>query len=92
MKELIDILLKVKDKITDESDLMNTGFNSAAELRSEIDKCISGLKENNQDAINQTNEYFQPTAAFQEHSLQNDWSDEYLRMAEKFDKIYERLK
>jgi hypothetical protein len=92
MKELIDILLKVKEKISDESDLENTGFESAAELRNEIDKCIEGLKENKPEAINQMNEHFLPTATFQEHSLQNDWSDEYLKMAERFDKIFERLK
>lgn len=92
MKELIDILLKVKEKISDDSDLMNTGFNSAEEFRNEIDQCIAGIKENKPKAIKQTNEHFQPTATFQEHSLQNDWSDEYLKLAERFDKIYERLK
>jgi len=38
------------------------------------------------------NMLFAPTGTFQEHSISNGWSNEYLALAEKFDKIYDALK
>ena len=29
---------------------------------------------------------------FQEHSLQNDWTNEYMKLSEKFDSIYIKMK
>jgi len=91
MKELIEILLKVKSKIPDESDMLWTYFESPVELRKEIDGFILQLEEENVNCLAAINIHFIATGTFQEHSLMNGWSDEYLILAEKFDIIYNQL-
>ena len=43
-KELICIIETVKEKITDNSDVVWTGYNTAKELRKELEKYIDQLK------------------------------------------------
>ncbi|MBL0357772.1 MAG: hypothetical protein IPP72_13195 [Chitinophagaceae bacterium] len=92
MQILIDILLKVKKKITDDSDLMWTSYEHAATLRKEIDDFVDQLKRGDFSSLDQVNLHFLPTGTFQEHSLMNGWSDEYLQLSASFDKLYEYLK
>lgn len=42
-EELIDILNKVKARFTDDSDLLWTSYETAKELRDELDVCIKQL-------------------------------------------------
>ena len=92
IKEAIDILLKIKAKITDDSDLMWTSFETANELRNEIDAYISELKANRKEIIHEVYSHFLPASTFQEHSMQNGWSEDYHKWAKRFDSIYETLK
>lgn len=89
INEIINILLAVKEKITDDSDLMWTHYETALELRKEIEDCILQLKENDKNILSNIKIYFAPTGTFQEHSIQNGWSKEYLQLASKFDSIIE---
>lgn len=91
-KQATEILLKVRDKITDESDLVWTSFETAEELRKEIDGFISRLNHGDKEVIKDVYIHFLPTSTFQEHSMQNGWTEEYMKLAERFDKIYERQK
>ena len=91
-REAINILLLVREKITDHSDLMWTSYETAEELREEIDKCIAGLRRNDKPILDEINYHFSPAASFQEHSLQNGWSDEYQKLAARFDELYKKLK
>ena len=91
-REAINILLMVREKITDHSDLMWTSFETAEELREEIDKYIEGLARNDKTILNDIHYHFSPAATFQEHSLQNGWSDEYQKLAARFDELYKKLK
>lgn len=89
MKKLvIDILLKIKQKISDDSDLTWTRFETADELRKEIDEFILRLNQGDDNVFNDISIHFLPTSTFQEHSLQNGWGDEFMKLAEQFDKIY----
>lgn len=55
------------------------------------DKLISELKTGNKQSLDEVSVHFAPTAAYQEHSMANGWSDEYLKIAEEFDHIKEML-
>ena len=69
-----------------------TGYNTAKELRDEIDLYVNQIKRGDLKGLEELSKYFLPTATFQEHSVSNGWPDEYLRLAEDFDKIYNSLK
>lgn len=90
-EELIFILEKIKEKITDDSDIAWTTFTNAAVLRLEIDKHVKLLTEGNMHSIAELNLHFLPTSTFQEHSISNGWGDEYLQLANKFDRIYKTM-
>lgn len=91
-KEAIDILLLIREQITDHSDLLWTSYETAQELRSEIDKCMEGLRRHDKKILDDINYHFAPAATFQEHSLQNGWSDKYQELAARFDELYEKLR
>jgi hypothetical protein len=88
-KELIDLLTEIKKKITDDSDVVWTRFNTVDELRKHLDKYILLLNQRDKKVINDINIDFAPTSTFQELSIQNGWSEDYIRLASKFDRLYE---
>lgn len=87
LKNATEILVKVRERITDDSDLLWTSFETADELRQEIDGLICRLQQNDNKAIDDIYTHFLPTSTFQEHSIQNGWSDEYMKLADEFDKV-----
>jgi hypothetical protein len=88
-QELISIIQSIKNKITDTSDMSWTYYNSAQELRNELDAYISQLDQGKTEALEKLNFLFAPTGTLQEHSISNNWSEEYLTLSGKFDNIYE---
>ena len=88
----IEILKSVKENITEDSDFLWTSYENAEELNSEINSLITRLEQQDLKAISDAYVYFLPTSTFQEHSLMNSWVDNYMKLAEKFDKIYGRNK
>jgi hypothetical protein len=89
-KEIIDLLTEIKNKITDDSDVVWTRFNTVDELRKHLDNYILRLNQGDKKVINDINIDFAPTSTFQELSIQNGWSEDYIRLASKFDRLYER--
>lgn len=92
IKDATEILLKVRDKITDDSDMVWTSFETADELRKEIDGFISRLNHADKEVVKDIYVHFLPTSTFQEHSMQNGWTEEYMKLAERFDRIYDKQK
>ncbi|MGG9962381.1 hypothetical protein [Ferruginibacter sp. SUN106] len=90
--EVIQILVKVKNNIRDNSDCIWTYYETPEQMRSEIDKYILELEKGSTMFLDKIYMHFAPTAAYQEHSIANGWSDEYLELAGRFDKIYEVIK
>ncbi len=90
--ELIHIIVKVKERFTDDSDMVWTSYETAKEVRGALDACIAQLNQGDKRCLENLNMHFLPTSTFQEHSLQNGWSNEYMRLSEKFDSIYAKLK
>ncbi|MEO6252389.1 MAG: hypothetical protein ABIO79_03755 [Ferruginibacter sp.] len=90
--EAIDILLKVKDHIADNSDCIWTYYETPQQMRDDIDKYILELGKGSTSLLDEMYMHFLPTAAYQEHSLMNNWTVEYHKLAARFDKIYDALK
>ena len=91
MKELVDILNNVKSKFSDDSDVVWTRYDTAKQLRDELDVYIDQLTKGDKNCLKQLEILFLPTASFQEHAISNGWEDEYLKLAKKFDAIYAKL-
>lgn len=84
--QLINILLKVQDKITPETDVLWTSYNTPGELAAAIDKCIVLLTQGKDYVVNDIALLFAPTGALQEVSLSNGWEYEFLEFAADIDK------
>ena len=91
INELISILTVIREKITDDSDLIRTSYETPLELREEIDRCMCHLQQNHKDILDEINFHFSPTSTFQEHSMANGWTESYGVLAARFDKLYELL-
>ena len=90
--EAVELLRIAQIKITDNSDFAWVSFDTPAELRNHINSLIGRLEQYEFKAIEDAYILFLPTATLQEHAISNGWSDEYMKLASKFDQIYEQAK
>ena len=90
--ELIKIIEIIKSKIQDGSDVVWTHYETPSEFRDDLDNYIARLKANDKTCLEELNVLFAPTGSLQEHSILNGWTDEYVTIAERFDKVYYNLK
>ena len=88
--QLISILEQVKSYITDDSN-MAWSYQSAKELRFELEDYISRIQNLNFDNLDSLKRSFLPTCTFQEHSIWNGWGEEFLKLASEFDEIYNEI-
>ncbi|AXY73643.1 hypothetical protein D3H65_06465 [Paraflavitalea soli] len=91
-QEVASIIVEVKEKITDDSDVVWAGYNSPIELRIEIDDHLALLRGGDYNALENIKVHFLPTCTFQEHSISNGWADEYITLSERFDSLYAKIK
>lgn len=89
-KRLIGIINRVKKNISLDSDMTYCYYNTPSDLIAALDKYILEIQKGNMKVIDDLSVEFTVTSSLQEHSLGNGWSDEYLIIADEFDKI-ERL-
>jgi hypothetical protein len=87
-KELTDLIGQVKNKITDDSDMVWTNYDNAKQLRDELETYILELQSGDMGSIEKLKKFFLPTAPLQEHSISNGWGNEYLELSKKFDGLY----
>lgn len=92
MKEIIKLAEIIKSRITLDTNLMWTYCTSIEELITEIDFNIKFLEINDEQGLEFFQLSFLPTGTFQEISIQNGWSEEYLKLASQFENIYKNLK
>lgn len=90
--EVFKILDIIKSKITQETDLLWTNYNSVEELIAEINIIDNLVREKNRKGLEALEYLFAPTGTLQEISMQNDWIQEYLNLSSKFDTLYKKLK
>jgi hypothetical protein len=92
IKELIEIMKKLKAKITDDSDMVWTGYETSNQLRDELEVYINELQAGNTSSVEKIRSLLLPTGTLQEHSVSNGWGDEFLDLSEKFDQLYITIK
>ena len=85
--ELVEILKKIKGKITDSSDMAWTSYETSKQLRDELELYINELQAGNTASMEKMKILFLPTGTLQEHSTSNGWADEFLDLSEKFDQL-----
>ncbi|MFL5743003.1 MAG: DUF5071 domain-containing protein [Flavisolibacter sp.] len=90
-KDLVDIIKQAKSKITEDSDMAWTHYDTAKQLRDELESYIRDLQNGDTSSLEKVKLLFLPTATLQEHSIYNGWPDEYLTLAEKFDNLYSMI-
>ena len=90
--ELIDIIKKEKEKVTDDSDMVWIHYDNVKQLRDELDATVHNLKFGDTCSLEELKMLFLPTATLQEHAICNGWSDEYLTLSAKFDNLYSTIK
>ena len=90
--ELIKIIGVIKNKVSDSSDVVWTRYESVKEFRDDLDNYIIRLKANDKSCLEEIYILFAPTGSLQEHSISNGWADEYINLADRFDKLYKDLK
>ncbi len=92
IQKIIGILTVIRNKINGQTEMLYTLWENPQEAIEEINDCIQKLQTGDIGVLKTINMLFAPTGSFQELSMQNGWSDEYLKMGEQFDKINTRLK
>jgi len=90
--ELIEVLKAVKANIKDDADCIWSYFETPQDAQNEIDRYVAELEKGNLNSLHEISVHFAPTAGYQELSLQNGWSNEYIKLSERFDKIESGLK
>ena len=89
---IANILTIIKGKINDATITDYTGYDNPGEAKDQIAKDIENIQYCNFETLEKVNVDFIPTCTYQELSIPNGWSDEYLRLASQFDKAYKLIK
>jgi len=92
VKKAIEILERARVLITDDSDTLWTHYDNGREFRDDIDAWIGRLKLGDETVLEKLNLSFAPTSDFQEHSLSNDWAEEYLDLSAQWDQCLQKLR
>lgn len=88
---IAEILQEIKSKIDFDTDTVWAGFDSVDIFLKELIEDIENSKLCNFKTLNKVNIEFAVTSTYQELSMYNGWSDDYHKLAEKFDKVYNKI-
>lgn len=91
LAELATLLALITVKITDDSDMLWGWYETPAALRLDLLSYIDQLRKGDISCLRELELLFAPTSVLQEHSIQNDWSSDYLILSSKFDLLLESL-
>lgn len=86
------ILETIKGWTTDETDTVWAGYDNGKEFLVDLNADIEKIKFCDFETLDKLNMKFAPTSTYQEISLSNGWGNEFLKLAEQFDKLYEKIK
>ena len=91
-EQLLDILGQVQARITDDSDVVWTRFDTPAAMRAELASYSEQLEKGHFSRLGGLDLLFAPTGSLQEHSISNGWGDEFIRLSTLFDSAYALLR
>ena len=90
--KLIEIIEIIKGKITPETDIIWTRYNSIDELNTDLSNLVQGIRTNDASTFSKLEFLFAPTGSFQELSIDNGWGEEFIQLSTIFDHQIEILK
>lgn len=90
--DLANVLKKIKAYSHPGMDLIWAGLDNYEEFISKIESQIINLLNMDLDTVSKVSLDFAPTAAYQELAISNGWDEEYMELAEKADKIIEKIR
>jgi len=73
LKSIIEIIQIIREKITEETNVIWAGYDNPSELRDEIDKELNELINGNLEILDNFKNRFLPTSTLQEVSLSNGY-------------------
>lgn len=85
--DIINLIEIIKGKVTSDTDIVWTRYNSIDELKEDLDSLIQGVRNNDSSTFAKLKLLFAPTGSFQELSISNGWAKEFLLLSEKFDRL-----
>ncbi|WP_440880595.1 hypothetical protein [Tenacibaculum sp. C7A-26P2] len=91
-KEVSEIVDNIKSRINDETDSVWAGFDNTEVLIKELDYDQKQIELLDFDTLEKIMVEFLPTSTYQELAMSNGWSNEYSKIAKKFDSIHKQIK
>jgi hypothetical protein len=89
-KKISEILKKIRDKINPKTDTVWAGFDNPKILKEELNQDIEKIEQCDYETLEKVNIQFMPTSTYQELSLSNGWSEEYIKISNEFDDVYRK--
>ncbi len=90
-QRVAELLRKIKSFITPEADTLWAAYDNAEVFLNDLNIDIENIENCNFESLHNVNAEFLVASTYQELSLSNGWSNQYLVIAEDFDKIYEKI-
>lgn len=87
-QEIGKILETIKSYTTSETDTVWAGYDSGEAFLIDLNNDIERIKSIDFETLAKLEMEFGPTSTYQEISLLNGWGNEFLILAEQFDKLY----
>lgn len=88
-KQLIEVFNETIEHLSKADDISWGGM-SAAEVVMDLKISIEELETGKKLDKNYLKTHYAPTGLIQEHSIEHNWSKEYMELASKFDKLIGR--
>ncbi len=90
-QQVAHILKQIWSFISPDTDTVWAGFDDANEFLKELDQDIARIESCCYETLEKVHVEFMATGTYQELSISNGWSDNYIQLANTFDKLYTKL-
>lgn len=90
-QNVVDILRQIKKNIKADTDIVWARFDSLENCLADLNQDISNIKNCNFVTLDKVQSEFLPTSTYQEISITNGWGNDYIKLSNDFDKLYNKL-
>jgi hypothetical protein len=90
-QKVAEILNQIKSFVNTNSDTVWSRFDSTEQFLADLNQDIINIENCNFLTLDKVNSEFGPTSTYQEISISNGWGDNYIKLSDKFDKLYIKL-
>jgi hypothetical protein len=91
-QKIKSILETIRSFTTEETDTVWAGYDNGKDFLVDLNIDIEKISFCDFETLEKLNMEFAPTSTYQEISLSNSWSNEFLKLAEQFDNLYKKIK